>query len=88
LIEKNHEISDYYWSQKEEYDTIKDVKEDLDRPNNNEKNNDTNFDENAENKKNNNSASNISSESSVTKKKERRRNPHSLINGKRVFLII
>lgn len=82
LIEKNPELYNYYWSQKEDLETIKDEKEDLGQTINNGKNNESNSNAIPELKKNVNSPSNISSESTATKKKERRRNPHSLINGK------
>lgn len=77
LIEKNPEIYDWYWSQKETQETIEDKIEETNNILKNEEN-----EENPEKKKlSNNSSSNISSESTATKKKERRKNPHTVING-------
>lgn len=79
LIEKNPELYDWYWSQKETQETIQD---NLEETNKIIKHDKTNNEENAEIKKlTNNTSSNISLESSATKKKERRKNPHSVING-------
>jgi hypothetical protein len=80
LIQKMPEIYDYYWNQKEELETILDLKEE----GNSDKIKQENGIENTTEKKNN-SSSNISS-TEVTKKKERRKNPHSIING--IFRII
>lgn len=86
LIQKNPQIYDYYWNQKEEVESVLDIPENSDKNNNQnqkEKNENKNENENStsENTKKNNTSSNISNETSSGKKKERRRNPYSMVNG-------
>lgn len=89
LIQKNPEIYNYYWNQKEELETILDVPDKADKAND-EKNKKEDINEtkgnSSENDKKKNTSSNISNEQqSSAKKKERRKNPYSMMNG--IFII-